>query len=179
SANGDAAQNGGSGIDDHIVLDDGMSGVSFQQDSMFIRRESFRAQCDGLIDADMFADDSRFSNHHACSVVDEKTALNLCAGVDVDPCQGVGNLGDQAGDEECSTCEEFVCQPEVHDRCDAGVADQNLVHAAGGGVSLVSSKDITFQKLAYSRKLIREITNDRNGPVPQFSRMSVFIRKEL
>ena len=84
ATDGDAAQNGRAGVDHYIIFDDGMTRMTFDQGAVFVDGETLGAQSHRLIEPHALADEGGFTNHHAGAVVNEKTAADSRAGMNVD-----------------------------------------------------------------------------------------------
>ncbi len=80
-AQGDATEDGGAGIDHHVVLNDGMARLALFQLAVFTDGEALGAQRDGLVEADPIADDGSFADDNAGAVIDEKTLADGGAGM--------------------------------------------------------------------------------------------------
>src|SRR5216683_5970010 len=93
-SHGDATEDGGAGVDDDIVLDDGMAQPALDQGAGVVGRKAARAQGYRLVQAHALADHGGLADHDARAVVDEEAAADLCAGMDVDAGQRVGDLAD-------------------------------------------------------------------------------------
>ena len=81
---GVAAEDGGPGIDDHVVADlrvpvDALDGVA-----VFADREALGSERDALVKLYVVADYGGFTDDDACAVVDEEIASDGCARMDVD-----------------------------------------------------------------------------------------------
>ena len=87
-----AAQDGGAGIDDHVVFDNGMARLAFFQVALGVGRKALGAQRHGLIDAYAPAQARGFADDDAGAVVDEAARADLRAGMDVDAGFAMGCL---------------------------------------------------------------------------------------
>lgn len=90
-----AAQNGGTGVDSHIVAH---CGVPLSRQAGMARPGGQCAQRHTLIQLHMAADHRRLADNDACAVVDEEPRPDLRAGVDVDTRPAVGVLRHHPGD---------------------------------------------------------------------------------
>jgi hypothetical protein len=68
----DAAEDGGAGVNDHVILDDRVSGVALDQVALIVGREMPRAERDRLINSHIVADDGGFADDDAGAVIDKK-----------------------------------------------------------------------------------------------------------
>ena len=83
-ANGDAAQDGGVGVDDDIVLQDRVARMVLHGVAQFIERKVLGPECHTLIELDMVADDAGRADDYARPMVDGEVVSYLCGGMDVD-----------------------------------------------------------------------------------------------
>src|ERR1700678_2473459 len=81
-------------------------------------------------------------------MVYEEVRANLRARMDVDPGALVRELGDHAGQEGNLEAIEDVREALERDREHAGVGEDDLLVAQGGGVALVSRLDVRADRLA-------------------------------
>jgi hypothetical protein len=109
-------QNGGSGVEDDVVLHDRVPRAALHRMTLFVRREAERAESDPLIHAYPVSDHRGFADHHARSVVDEQPLADLRSRVDVDPRLAVRKLGDHPRDERDTLSVKLVGQSVVRDR---------------------------------------------------------------
>ena len=131
----DAAENGRARVDDDIVFDDRMTGGSLDDIPVVIGREMPRSKRDGLIDPHPFANNRGFANYDPRSVIDEKTRTDAGARMNVDARFGVGDLGDQPRHQFRVQKLQYMCDPVMNDGGHAGITDQDLRKAGGGGIS--------------------------------------------
>ena len=96
ATNGDAAQDGSARINDDIIFNDGMPRIAFDKNAVIIFQETFGAQGNGLIHANMPPDHCGFTYNHTGAMIDKKTIADLRAGMNVNAGSGVSNLGDHA-----------------------------------------------------------------------------------
>ena len=95
-----------------------------------------RAERHALIELDVVADDRRLADDDAGAVVDEEIFADLRAGVDVNAGRTVGILAHDARDERNLALVELVRYAVDEDRVQAGVGEDDLLLAAGGGVAV-------------------------------------------
>ena len=94
-----------------------------------------RSQCHAVIERDAAADGGRFSDHHACAMIDEKRFADGGAGVNVDAgftVRGFGHHARNVGDFQTI---EPMRQAMHGNRLDGRIAEQHLLQARGGGVA--------------------------------------------
>ena len=130
---GAAAQDRRAGVDGHVVLD---GGVPLFAPEALPAPGAQRAQGHALIDLHMVADDGGFAHHDAGAVVNEEVFSNGGAGVDVNAGDAVGVLGHDPGQQRHPQGVEHMGQPVDGDGKQAGIAENDLVHAEGGGVAV-------------------------------------------
>ncbi len=94
------------------------------------------------------ADDRGLADYHAGAMVDEEARPDRRARMDVDAGARIGDLGDDARHQRRAQLEQLMRQPVVHHRHRAGVADQDLVDAARGGIALEGGGDIAVDQPA-------------------------------
>ena len=122
-------QNGGSGVDDHIVLHNRMARHPLDRLAMRVEREALGAQGGALVDAHVASDLAGLPDHHAGAVVDEEALADGGAGVDVDAGDAVRMLAHDARDQRDLQQVELVGDAVLDDRLHAGVAEDDLVAA--------------------------------------------------
>src|SRR6187402_1257757 len=66
--NRDPAEDGGAGVNDHVVFHDGVAGVALDHIALLIGWEMPRAERDRLIDPYALTDDGGFADHDAGAV---------------------------------------------------------------------------------------------------------------
>src|SRR3569623_2683339 len=94
AADGDAAEYRGAGVAHHVVLDDGMARQTLMQAPGLRGRKALGAARHRLLTAHAFADYRCLADHPAGAVLDEEAAADLRAGMNVDACIGMGDLGE-------------------------------------------------------------------------------------
>ncbi len=70
-----------------------MAGLSLYQAAILVTLEPFGSERNGLIEADITADDSRLSNDDSRPMVDEEAFADLRAGMNVNRRLRMGELG--------------------------------------------------------------------------------------
>ena len=127
-----AAEDGRAGVDRGVVAD---GGVALAGHGMAVARAE-RAERHALIELDVVADDRRLADDDAGAVVDEEILADLRTGVDVNAGRAVGVLAHDARDERNLALIELVRHAVDEDRVQAGVGEDDLLLAAGGGVAV-------------------------------------------
>ncbi|CAB5709211.1 Uncharacterised protein [Comamonas aquatica] len=155
-ADGHPPQDGGAGVDHHVVLDDGVACPAFLQVALGILGKALGAQGHGLVDAHVLSEDGGLSDHHARAVVDEAARTDLRTGVDVDARLPMGQLGHDARQQRQVQPVEGVGDAVVDEGQHAGVAQHHLVHAARGRVAVEGSQHVGVQQLAQAGQLLRK-----------------------
>ena len=129
---GGSPQNGGVGINRHIIF---YSRVPLFVHKLFLYAQ--RAERYALINLHIIADDAGFPHDNARSVVNEKAFPNFRAGIDVYARAAVRVFGHHAGDDGHPAFKEEM-RHAVDVYClYAGIRDGDLLRRAGGGVSVV------------------------------------------
>ena len=128
-----AAQNGRAGVDGHVVLNGGMALLAPE---VLSAPGGEGAKGYALIDLHMVADDGGLTHDNTGAMVDEEVASDGCAGVDVNAGDAVGVLGHDSRNQGYTQRIEHMGQPVDGDCKQAGVAEDDFVHAEGGGVSV-------------------------------------------
>src|SRR5687768_9907374 len=149
AADGNAPKDGGAGVNDNIILDNGMAYIAFHQRAMLIHRKTLGTKGHGLIQAYMLAYDSGFAYDYASAVVYKKAAADLCTRMDLDTGGGMGNFGNHARNQRGAQTVQLMREPIMGNGGDAGITDQYFVDASGCRVSLVSGLNVAFQQNAY------------------------------
>ena len=97
AADGNPAEDGCAGVNDNIILYDGMPCRSFEQGAVIVNGESFGPEGHSLLETHVCANDSGFADDNAGAMVDKKAAADLGSRMNIDSGIGMGNLGDDAG----------------------------------------------------------------------------------
>ena len=113
----------------------------------------------------MAADDGRLADDDAGAMVDEEMVTDLCARVDVDAGGGMGQFRHHPRGKRDALLIEQVRQPVVEHRPDARVADEHLVLAAGGRVTLEGRRHVAVDQLTHPRQRLAEMTDHIHGPL--------------
>ncbi len=119
--------------------------------SVLTDEETFGPQGDGLINTYSFTDDGGFTNDHAGSVIDKESVINLRTGMNIDSGLAMRLFRDDARQQRKVELMQLMGQPIVHHRMNSRVAEQHIIHAARGGVTLISGEDITVKTLTNHR----------------------------
>ena len=111
-----SAENCRARIHSDVIFKRGMALVAFAQRTIRLAIETLRAQRDALIDLAMLTDHCCLTDHHTGAVIDEKTAADLRARMDVDRCAYSpimrGNSGTFARLSSCAMrCAESAKNP--------------------------------------------------------------------
>src|SRR5262245_41596325 len=94
------------------------------------------AERDAVVEREVFADLCRLAHDDAHAVVDEEAVADGRARVDLDAGKESAQVGDEAAQEAPLAHPERMRQPVEPDGVQAGVAEEDLGGAAGGGVAL-------------------------------------------
>ena len=128
-----AAQHRGAGIDGHIVLNCGMA---FHAPQALTASGGQAAQGHALIDFHVLADDGGLADDDAGAMVDEEILPDGGAGMDVDAGDAVGVLRHDAGQQGHLQGVQNVRQAVDRNGKKAGIAEDDLVLAGGGGIAV-------------------------------------------
>ena len=90
----DAPQNGGVGVDNHVVFQNRVSRNAFDGVSVVVEREAFGSERDSLIELYVVADDASCPYHDARAVVDSEVVADSGGGMDVDAGLGMRHFRD-------------------------------------------------------------------------------------
>ena len=116
-----------------------------------------------LIQAHAGADDRGFADNDAGAMVDEEARADRRAGVDVDPSTLVGELGNHARDDRRTQIVQLVRDTMMQAGDRAGVADEDFVGAARGGIAQKSGLDVAVDQPADIAERAGEQPHDRRG----------------
>ena len=145
TSHGDASQNGGVGVDDDVVFQNGMAGDTLDGLAVGIEGEALGTQRDALVELDVVSDDAGFADYHTRAVVDGKVVAYLCARMDVDTRLAMCHFGDDAGDEGYAEAQQLVGHAIVADGADGRIAADDFAERVGGGVTVVGGFDVGGQ----------------------------------
>lgn len=153
---GDASQNGGVGIDNHIVFQYRMAGDTLDGIALFVAGEALGTQSHSLIQFHMVADDTRGSDDHTRTMVNGKVVSDLGTRMDVDTRFGMCHFGDDTRDERYVEAIKFVGNPVIGDGTDDRIATDDFPEARGGRVTVVGSLYVGGQNAADFRQATDE-----------------------
>ena len=148
---GIAAQDRGVGIDHHVVA----HGRVALRVGQFLPHAG-RAQRDALVELHAVADDRRLAHHHAGAVVDAEGGADAGARVNVDAGFAVGKFADEPGHQRHTQLVQGVGDAVQGDGAEAGIGEDDLVAAGGGGVALVMRLGVAQQRIVNGRQLRHE-----------------------
>lgn len=131
---GAAAQDRRACVDRHVVLN---GGVALFPPQALAASGGQSAQGHALIDLDMVADDRRLPHHNAGPVVDEEILADDGAGVDVDTGDAVGVFRHDPGQQGNAEGIQNMGQAVNGNGKQPGIAEDDLVGAECGGISVV------------------------------------------
>ena len=160
ASHGDAAEDGGAGIDHDVVLDDGMAQPPLDQRARLVGGEAARAERHGLVQAHSLADHAGLADDDAGTVVDEEAAADLRPGMDIDAGERMGDLADGAREEPGAELVQRVRQPMVDDRRHSGIDQQDLGVAGRGGIAGIGGAEVAYQQAADIRQGGGELGGD-------------------
>ena len=162
------AENGGLGIDGHIVFDVRVAFDTLDGPAVFVAWKAQRAQSDALIDFHMVADDGRLADHHARTVVDKESLPDPGPGMDVDAGVGVRPLRHHSGKKRNAAGIKGMGDSMRGNGFHKGITDHHLRDRAGGRVAFVSGLEIRHQRVMNFRHFLNQFTHGRArffGPI--------------
>ena len=149
-----AAQNGGAGVDGHIVLDGGVA-----LDACLGLVNAQRAQRNALINLHIVANDGRLAHNNARAVVDAERVADLRARVNVDARLAVGVLGEKARQNGNVLFEKLVRQPIHHNGVKARVGDNHFLNRFGSRVAVENGRSVLNHTQIEQFERVREGLN--------------------
>ena len=178
SADGDSAENRRAGVNHHFVLDDRMPRAAFDQGAILANLEALGAQGDGLIKPHAPADDRRFADDDAGSVIDEKAFADLGAGMNIDASLRMGDLGDDPRQHRDAQPVKLMREAMTNDRRDARIAKHDLVVAFGGRIPLEGGADVGVEQRADRGQPQNEFPGDLGRSPRQIGGRLIFVARE-
>lgn len=124
-----------------------------------------RAERDMLIQPHPRADDRRLADHDAGAVIDEEARADLRTRVDIDAGAFVGDFRNEPRNDGGTQIVQFVCDAVVQAGDRAGIADQDLVHAARCRIAEKRRLDIAVDQAPDVAERGREQPHDGSGMV--------------
>jgi uncharacterized protein (TIGR03437 family) len=121
----DVAEDFGAGADDHAVAESRVAFAAFLAGA---------AEGDALIEQAVVTDFGSLADDDAHAVIDEETAADAGAGVDLDACEEPAGLGDDAGQQGDAGAVKLVGEAVQEDGVEAGIAEHDFQAALGGGI---------------------------------------------
>lgn len=165
-ADGDASQDGGVGIDNHIVFQYRVAGNAFDRIPLLVAGEALGPQSNSLIQLHVVTDDASCSDDHTCAVVNGEVVSDLGPRMDVDTCFGMGHFGDDSWNERNIEPVKFVGNPVVGHGPDDWITADDFPEARGGRVTVVGSLYVCGQDATDFRQTADELRRQlgRCGP---------------
>ena len=146
----DSSQDGGVCVNGDMVSDDGMSGYVYRS-SIIVGQEILGPKSHALIERDMVADDTCFSDYHAGAMVDGEILPYLCSRVDVDACGGMSLFGEYSREDG-----------HLHDLqlMNHGIAEDDLAIVSHSRVVIEDSLHICEKEPFYFAETIDKLYHD-------------------
>jgi hypothetical protein len=139
---GVAAEDRGVGVDHHIIAYRGVTlGVG-----QFLPHAG-RPQGDALVELHAIPDHRRFPHHHAGAVIDAEGGADTGARVNVDPRFAVRQFTDEAGHQRHAQLMQRMRNAVRAHGPEAGIREDHLVAAGGGGIALIVRPGVEQQRL--------------------------------
>ena len=155
-------------INDHVILDIGMSLVAFHNSSILVLGEVASTQRNPVIELHVITDHTGFSDDDTGAMIDEEMRPDRRAGVDIDPGETVGILRHDPRNQRDIELVEAMSATLDRDRLDAGVGKDDLIEIFCRWISLVGGLDVSLQQSTEFRqsteKLAYEIMRDLREP---------------
>ena len=143
---GFAPQNRGIGVDHDLVLDRGMA-FGFANDLAGLRvAGEDRAQGDSLVKLDAVADLGCLADDDARAVIDEESAADRGAGVDVDARLAVCVFGHHSRNERHAQAVQHICQAINRHGTQARVAEDDLVETLRSRIAQEGGLDVLRER---------------------------------
>ena len=174
-AHRDAAQDGGAGVDDDVVLDDRMARRAFHQRPARVHREALGAQRYRLVQAHALPEDGGLADHDPGAVVDEEAGADLRARVDVDASQRMADVGHDARQKRRAQALQAMRDAVVQNRDGARVAQHDLGHRGCRRITRQRRLHVGHQQRADRRQAGREFACDGARPVEQHGIVGEFV----
>ena len=151
------AENRRVGINGYVVFD---GRVAFGDVAGIGIGNADGAERDALIHLDAFADNGRFADDDAGSVIDEETLADLCAGVDVDAGAVVYVFAHHAGEDGDAALMEDVRESVDGEGTEAGIGQDDFGGTFGGRIAFVCGSQVGVKDAADRRQLLKEAVDD-------------------
>jgi len=140
-----------------------MARIILAQGPVTVGFEAFRAERDRLVEPDISTDDRSLADDDARPVIDEEAFADLGAGMNVDPGFRMGVFGDDARNHRDTKPIEPVREPVPDDRRNARKAEDDLVDAPRGRVSIESRSYVSIEQRPHAWKDGSEFLHDLGG----------------
>jgi len=157
------AQDCCSRIDNDIVFNDRMSGLTLHKMSMLIDGKVLGTQGDGLVKTHIITDDGRPPDHNARAMIDEEAATNDSAGMNINTRGGMGQLSNDTSHYWCTEAVKSMGKTMVGDGLHPWVADKHLLDTAGGRVASERRMEVGVELGTDARKLMGKSDNNVRG----------------
>lgn len=168
AANRDAAQDGRSGINNHIVFNDWMPCFALDERAVFVCRKAPRSKSYRLIDTNTLPDDRSLANDNAGSMIDKEIRANLSTWMNIDPGLRVCNAGNKTRDERRSAEIKGVRKALIDDCSHPRIAEHYFVKIPGRRVATKCSLDVADKQAADRRQLICKTVDDFGSVLTHF-----------
>ena len=154
---GIAAEDRRARIDRHVVMNGRVALFAAQVLTAPGRQ---RAERHALIDLDVVADHSRFTDNDARAVVNEEVLTDRRTRMYVDTGQAVGVLRHNSGNQRHAEQKQLVGDPRSKNRVQARIGANDLVLVIGGGVSVIERLNVGFDVLPDFRDFVEKCKGD-------------------
>ena len=161
---GDAPQERRTGIDDDIVLDDGVPRYSLDGLSQPVQGKGLGPEGAALVDPYVFPDDAGLADNGAGAMVDEESLAYRRPRVYVDAGGGMGHLGDDPRDKIHIKQVQFMGDAVIGERRHAGITENGLTYPPCGRVPPVSRLGVQGKESPYLRQRSQELARLDPGP---------------
>lgn len=176
---GVAAENGGASVNRNIIFDVRVAFDAFDRVSILVFRETHGSERDALIEFNALADDRRFANHDASSVVNEESGTYRSPGMNVDSRLGVSMLRHNAWNQRHVLRIELVGDPVDHNGLEPWVTHDHLHNGASSRVTLVRRDNVLLQDFLDGRQGFDEMLNSFDSVFPTLPAFLTFVEYAL
>ena len=158
-----AAEDGGVGVDRHIVFDGRVTLGVADQPSFGVFGKTHRPERHPLVELDALANHRGLTDHHTGGVVDEERLPDRSTRVDVHTGFLMDVFGHQARQQRHIHLVQRVGHPMDHDRQNARVGEHRLVRVARRRIAVVGRLHIGREYFANTVDLLQKPIRDRLG----------------
>ena len=162
---GVSPQDGGSGIDNHVVLNGGMTLVATLEGTVGLLHETMGSEGHPLVDSNIVTDRCRLSNDNTGAVVDKEVLSDGCPRMNVDSGLTVRIFCHHSGENRDGPDEELMGDPVGGNGHNSRVAENDLIQVLCSRIPHIGGVYVACEDLAQAGYLLEKVNRLSLAPV--------------